>query len=83
VTILTGYSWRREEAEKDRITLAWYVAGFHRAKRLPDLDLLLSGGELPEQSPMDMLAVLRSFQEAGIEMSIERMEAPPWGSALQ
>lgn len=76
---MTGRSEARAQAEKDRIAQAWYVAGFSRMKRLPDLELLLSGGELPEQSPEDMLAVLMALAEKpGVEMSVEFMEHPPW-----
>jgi len=36
-----GYQWRRKQAARDRVELAWLVEYMHRQKRLQPLDRLL------------------------------------------
>ena len=75
---MRGRMWARDEAEKAAIAAAWYGEAFARTKRLPSLDRLLSDPEDEEQSPEDILEVLRQLQSAGAVMTIEEMEVPPW-----
>lgn len=52
------------ERDKSNLALAWHVEAFARSKRLPKLEKLLRQIErqkLPEQTPDDMLEVLRSI----------------------
>ena len=74
---------RRQAASRDedaRVALAWYVEAFRRTKRLPALETLLGEREeLAEQTPADMLHVMRSIQAAGGSVEIELVNGADYG----
>ncbi len=53
--------WRAEQAQQRDVTLAWYVAGLQRAKRLPKLKSLLVG--LTRAKPLTGEELARRRQE--------------------
>lgn len=75
---MRGRSWAREEDEKARISLAWYIEALARTKRLPDLDVLLDPAELRDQAPEDIFALLEAMHSAGAPMEIGEVEVAPW-----
>ena len=74
---MRGKAWAREQAERSAIAASWYVEAFRRQKRLPDLAVLLTPpDEIAEQTPDDILAVLKQMQAAGASMTIKEVTAP-------
>lgn len=78
--IMRGKAWAREERERRDLSLAWHIEAFHRQKRMPDLDVLLSpADEIANQTPDDILALLKQIKASGSNnMTIKSVEAPEW-----
>lgn len=77
---MRGRAWAREEREREFLSLAWHVEAFHRQKRMPDLETLLSPpDENCEQTPADIMHVLEAIAAGGSNnMTIKTVEVPEW-----
>lgn len=68
---MEGRRQAAETAEQSRVAAAWYVEAFRRTKKLPPLEgLLRRDDEQREQTPDDMLAVMKVIQAGGGDVTI-------------
>jgi hypothetical protein len=87
--ILEGRRQARVERAAADISLAWHVEAFRRSgKRMPSLEKALSHltagrtiAELPEQTPEDMVEVLRAIDGGKGLMKFEFIPHPSEGAA--
>ena len=69
--IMEGRRQAAEAREQAAVAGAWYGEALARTKRLPPLDGLLTRGDAVDQTPEDMLAVMKVIQAGGGDMTIE------------
>lgn len=68
---MEGRRQAAEAREQARLAAAWYGEALARTKRLPPLEGLLRPDDAGDQTPEDMLAVMKVIQAAGGDVTIE------------
>ena len=59
-----GWVEHQKEVVKLSLSNSWYSAAFQRSKKLPDLEKVIGGKKIKEQSWQEQLATLKAFDAA-------------------
>ncbi len=67
-----AHVWRQEQGWQRDVVLAWHVAAFTRAKRLPGLKGLLNPGETKILTPEEQAKRAAEFERLSARMGAKR-----------
>ncbi len=67
-----AHAWRQEQGWQRDVALAWHVAAFTRAKRLPGLKELLDPGETKRLTPEEQAQRAAEFERLRARMGAKR-----------
>lgn len=67
-----AHAWRQEQEWQRDVALAWHVAAFTRAKRLPGLKELLNPCETKQLTPEEQAKRAAEFERLNARMGAKR-----------